>query len=123
MIIVLKVKNRSGPNATVRPVGDLGNVTADAKGVINIDISDLNIRLSKGKTVLGRTFVIFGDPDSGGNNNSFSNGEVGPGVACGVIKQIKTNIGANEVSNRSNQLGMNQLLLAFVIVTLFHQSK
>jgi len=46
-------KLHGGPNDIERHVGDLGNIQADAYGVANIDITDLQIQLSGPYSVVG----------------------------------------------------------------------
>ena len=110
--------NHGAPDASVRHVGDLGNIIADAQGVVNVDITDLIIKLSGNESVLGRAFVIHATIDDlglGGNSTSLANGNSGPRVACGVI---------SEIPNKSNQLRINQLLMAtfalIFVMTIFY---
>eukprot|EP01135_Chromosphaera_perkinsii_P004337 Nk52_evm4s278 gene=Nk52_evmTU4s278 len=76
------------PEDSVRHVGDLGNVTADAQGVANIDIKDSLIALDGPHSVLGRSLVVHQDVDDlgkGGHELSPTTGNAGARVACGVI--------------------------------------
>uniref|UniRef100_A0A3G1STG5 Superoxide dismutase [Cu-Zn] n=1 Tax=Sclerodermus guani TaxID=380176 RepID=A0A3G1STG5_9HYME len=76
------------PEDTVRHVGDLGNVEADASGVAKVDITDTVISLSGANNILGRSFVIHsGEDDLGKGNSSLSltTGNAGDRWACGII--------------------------------------
>lgn len=81
-------KEHGGPNDTNRHVGDLGNVTANSKGIAKINMSDKLIKLSGKYSVIGRSFVIHEDEDDlglGGFPDSKTTGHAGGRLACGVI--------------------------------------
>lgn len=46
------------PTASVRHVGDLGNITATDSGVATVDINDSLIQLSGENSIIGRTVVV-----------------------------------------------------------------
>ena len=94
MTYILNKVTHGSPNNTVslRHVGDLGNIIANDQGVVNIDIIDSFIKLSGIESVLGRAFVVHAGRDDlglGGNATSLANGNAGPRVACGIIKQMR----------------------------------
>ena len=71
-----------------RHAGDLGNVTADADGKANINISDSFMSLVGENSILGRTVVVHADVDDlgkGGHDLSKTTGNAGGRLACGVI--------------------------------------
>ncbi|XP_028139601.1 superoxide dismutase [Cu-Zn] [Diabrotica virgifera virgifera] len=85
-------KDHGGPDASVRHVGDLGNVVADASGVAKINISDKYISLEGEHNIVGRTVVVHADPDDlgvGGHELSKTTGNAGGRLACGVIGLAK----------------------------------
>ncbi|CCE63141.1 hypothetical protein TPHA_0E00450 [Tetrapisispora phaffii CBS 4417] len=80
--------NHGAPNATVRHVGDLGNVQTDSYGIAEGFILDDEIKLFGANSVLGRTLVIHSGTDDlglGNNPESLINGNSGPRAACGII--------------------------------------
>uniref|UniRef100_Q19BK0 Superoxide dismutase [Cu-Zn] n=1 Tax=Haliotis discus discus TaxID=91233 RepID=Q19BK0_HALDI len=85
-------KTHGAPEDENRHAGDLGNVTADASGVANIDIEDKIISLTGDKSIIGRTIVVHAGVDDlgkGGNEESLKTGNAGGRQACGVIGIIK----------------------------------
>ena len=79
----------AGPDDTVRHVGDLGNVTADATGKATYDSYDKLIFIyGDVHNVIGRSCVVHAAVDDlgkGGNEESLKTGNAGARVACGVI--------------------------------------
>jgi Cu-Zn family superoxide dismutase len=74
-------------NAAKRHVGDLGNVVANATGVVDADFTDSRIalpgRVPQGSaSILGRAVIVHGGRD---DLTSQPSGAAGPRVACGVI--------------------------------------
>jgi superoxide dismutase, Cu-Zn family len=68
-----------GPEDDERHAGDLGNITADARGIARVD------KLAKGLElhyVIGRSIVVHGGED---DLTSQPSGDAGPRVALGVI--------------------------------------
>jgi len=71
--------DHGGPSDAKHHAGDLGNITANADGVANVDIK------AKGLTVIsviGRSFVVHGGKD---DLKSQPSGAAGPRVGVGVI--------------------------------------
>ena len=69
----------SAPDAADHHQGDLGNITADASGVANVDVKLKGVDLH---AFLGRSLVVHKDPD---DLKSQPAGNSGPRVAVGVI--------------------------------------
>ncbi|KAK4883526.1 hypothetical protein RN001_006845 [Aquatica leii] len=85
-------KDHGAPNASIRHVGDLGNVTADDKGIAKVDISDNIISLEGVNNIIGRTLVVHADPDDLGITDhelSKTTGNAGARVACGIVGLAK----------------------------------
>ncbi|XP_012260875.1 superoxide dismutase [Cu-Zn] [Athalia rosae] len=81
-------KEHGGPDASVRHVGDLGNVEAGKDGVAKVNITDKQIQLLGQHNIIGRTLVVHADPDDlglGGHELSKTTGNAGGRLACGVI--------------------------------------
>ncbi|XP_054163615.1 superoxide dismutase [Cu-Zn]-like [Oppia nitens] len=81
-------KEHGAPTDDIRHVGDLGNVEADANGLVQINIEDKQIALSGNQSIIGRSLVIHADPDDlgrGGHELSKTTGNAGGRLACGVI--------------------------------------
>lgn len=81
-------KDHGGPDAAVRHVGDLGNVTAGADGIAKVNIKDKQISLCGEHNIVGRTLVVHADPDDlglGGHELSKTTGNAGARLGCGVI--------------------------------------
>ncbi|CAG8655032.1 8778_t:CDS:2 [Funneliformis caledonium] len=81
-------KKHGAPNDENRHVGDLGNVTANQAGEVQTVITDKQIKLLGPNTIIGRTMVIHADVDDlgkGGHELSFTTGNAGGRLACGVI--------------------------------------
>lgn len=73
---------------TQRHAGDLGNVKANNKGVVNMVFHDKLIRLRGKHSVVGRGVILHADPDDlgrGGDEESLKTGNSGKRIACGVI--------------------------------------
>ena len=58
-----KNKNHGGPNDKERHVGDLGNIEANKKGIVNMKFVDKEVKLRGKYSVIGRSIVIHEDPD------------------------------------------------------------
>jgi len=85
-------KTHGGPNDKNRHVGDLGNITANDKGVAKIKIFDNLVKLKGKYSVLGRSIVIHEDEDDlgkGDNKESLITGNAGKRIGCGVIGYAK----------------------------------
>ncbi|MCO5557901.1 hypothetical protein L7F22_011474 [Adiantum nelumboides] len=76
------------PGDDVRHAGDLGNVVADDKGVVDCTIVDAQIPLSGTNSVVGRALVVHeleDDLGKGGHELSSTTGNAGGRLACGVV--------------------------------------
>lgn len=83
-----KNKNHGGPNDKDRHVGDLGNIEANKKGIVNMKFVDKEVKLRGKYSVIGRSIVIHEDPDDLGKGNhkdSKTTGHAGKRIACGII--------------------------------------
>ncbi len=81
-------KEHGGLHDKNRHVGDLGNLTADKNGKVDITIKDKLIKLKGKYNVIGRSMVIHADEDDLGKGNfpdSKTTGHSGSRVACGII--------------------------------------
>ncbi|KAL6593909.1 hypothetical protein ACP70R_048810 [Stipagrostis hirtigluma subsp. patula] len=56
-------KEHGAPDEENRHAGDLGNVTAGADGVANINVVDSQIPLTGPNSIIGRAVVVHADPD------------------------------------------------------------
>jgi Cu-Zn family superoxide dismutase len=85
-------KEHGGPHDENRHVGDLGNVTADESGNVNVEIEDPLIKLTGELSVIGRSFVVHEGEDDlglGGFPDSKKTGHAGGRLACGVTGTTK----------------------------------
>ena len=82
-----------GKDSLVRHVGDLGNITTDAKGNCKMEFKDNMIKLRGFKqNIIGRSIVIHGKKDDlgkGGDAESLKTGNAGKRIACAVIGYAK----------------------------------
>lgn len=81
-------QSHGGPKDSIRHVGDLGNITANADGVGTIELVDNLIQLNGEQSVVGRSVVVHAGTDDlgkGGHDDSLRTGHAGCRVACGVI--------------------------------------
>uniref|UniRef100_A0A0E0I5C2 Superoxide dismutase [Cu-Zn] n=1 Tax=Oryza nivara TaxID=4536 RepID=A0A0E0I5C2_ORYNI len=94
-------KEHGAPQDENRHAGDLGNITAGADGVANVNVSDSQtvnltsvtfferqIPLTGAHSIIGRAVVVHADPDDlgkGGHELSKTTGNAGGRVACGII--------------------------------------
>ena len=75
-----------GPTGEMRHGGDLGNITADDKGVAEGDVSAMGVTLDESKTgILGRSIVVHDKTDDMQTDPS---GNSGDRIAAGVIKAV-----------------------------------
>ena len=79
-----------GRDAAVRHAGDLGNVTADAGGVVraSFSVAGLSLRSTDAGYIIGRSVMLHADADDGGLLNftdSLTTGHAGARIACGAI--------------------------------------
>ena len=73
----------AGPDAEQRHAGDLGNITADAKGEGHYDRVDSHLSLEGDHAIVGLSVIVHGGKD---DFTSQPSGNAGPRVACGVIE-------------------------------------
>ncbi|WP_221030542.1 superoxide dismutase family protein [Actomonas aquatica] len=79
--------DHSGPDAMMRHVGDLGNLTADASGHATADFVDHKLALAGEHSIIGRGVIVHADED---DLKSQPTGNAGGRVAGGVIGIIGT---------------------------------
>ena len=72
----------ASPTSAERHVGDLGNITADEHGIVELDMVDSQLAFSGPNSIIGRAVVVHGGPD---DFTSQPSGAAGPRVGCGVI--------------------------------------
>lgn len=80
--------NHGSRDDSVRHVGDLGNVMADANGVVSTSYSDTVITLFGSRSIIGRAIVLHAAEDDLGKTDhpdSHKTGNAGGRVACGII--------------------------------------
>lgn len=80
--------NHASRESAVRHVGDLGNVEANANGVVSTSYSDNVINLFGSRSVIGRGVVLHAEEDDLGltdHPDSKKTGNAGGRLACGVI--------------------------------------
>jgi Cu-Zn family superoxide dismutase len=86
-------KNHGGLDSKERHVGDLGNITANDKGIVDLLIIDKIIKLKGTKSnIIGRSVVIHEDEDDlglGGFSDSLTTGHSGKRICCAVIGYSK----------------------------------
>ena len=71
-----------GPTDIARHTGDLGNITADEKGVADLEWVDATMQLSGPHSVIGRAVIIHAKED---DLKTQPTGNAGAREACGVI--------------------------------------
>ncbi|XP_036331868.1 extracellular superoxide dismutase [Cu-Zn] isoform X1 [Rhagoletis pomonella] len=80
--------DHGAPDDEVRHVGDLGNVEADANGIVDTTFTDHLISLTGKRTIIGRGLVVHeltDDLGRGSHPDSKKTGNAGGRLACGVI--------------------------------------
>lgn len=75
-------KNHGSPNDSIRHVGDLGNIEADASGKAHLEFIDTTITLEGEHSIIGRSVIIHKNED---DLKTQPTGNAGGRVACGVI--------------------------------------
>lgn len=81
-----------GDSRKTRHVGDLGNLVANSKGIINTSLSDNLIKLRGKYSVMGRSIILHDSEDDlgrGDNQDSRITGNSGARIACGIIGYCK----------------------------------
>lgn len=69
-------------SASVRHVGDMGNIVADAEGTATFDFMDMQAMFNGANSVIGKAFIVHSLPDDLMTQPS---GNAGQRLACGVI--------------------------------------
>jgi len=78
-----KDTKHAGPDAPAHHAGDLGNVTADDNGVVELDMMVDFLSISAGPhAILGRAVVLHAGPD---DLSSQPSGAAGPRIGVGII--------------------------------------
>jgi superoxide dismutase, Cu-Zn family len=72
----------AGPMASMRHVGDLGNLVADASGLATMDVVDHQLALAGEDSIIGRGVIVHAGED---DLKSQPTGNAGGRVAGGVI--------------------------------------
>ena len=81
-------KSHGGPNDNIKHVSDLGNITANSRGISTISIRINSFSLFDKFAVVGRSIVIHENRDDLGRGTaqtSKTNGNSGARIGCGVI--------------------------------------
>jgi Cu-Zn family superoxide dismutase len=76
--------SHGAPHSTQRHTGDMGNVTADAAGVVRHQYVDNRMTFEGASSILGRSVIVHADPD---DYTSQPSGNAGARLACGVIRE------------------------------------
>ena len=79
------LQNHGGIDTKHRHKGDLGNIYANKKEIVNHTMYAKNLKV---KELLGRSFIIHDKKDDlgkGGDKESLKTGNAGKRIACGVI--------------------------------------
>ncbi|KAK2576315.1 hypothetical protein KPH14_005678 [Odynerus spinipes] len=107
---------------TIRHVGDLGNIQANAEGEAIVDITDTVISLSGPNNIVGRALVVHSGEDDLGKGNStlsLTTGNSGDRWACGVIGIVSpTGSWPNSGSFTS---ACTFTMLTSLLVAIFHR--
>lgn len=75
--------SHGAPDDEQKHVGDLGNITADKKGVAKVDLEVSKMGISSGEhPILGRGVIVHAQPD---DLVSQPTGGAGARISCGVI--------------------------------------
>lgn len=74
-----------GPDSPNRHAGDLGNIRADANGMVETDIEVTGLSLGAGSdSIIGRAVIVHAQAD---DLSSQPSGNAGPRIACGLISK------------------------------------
>lgn len=77
----------AGPHDGGRHAGDLGNVTADAKGNASVNITSDMLALSGANSIIGRSVIVHEKSD---DLKTQPSGDSGGRIGCGVIALISS---------------------------------
>jgi len=75
-------KKHGGPHDDDRHVGDLGNITANGRGVAEFKMMDKLVKLHGPHSIIGRSLIVHAKAD---DLKSQPAGNAGDRVACGVV--------------------------------------
>lgn len=75
-------KDHGGPDSENRHVGDLGNITANGRGVAQVRIKDKLVSLSGRRSIIGRAVIIHAKAD---DLKTQPSGDAGERIAGGVV--------------------------------------
>jgi Cu-Zn family superoxide dismutase len=81
-------KVHGGRTASKSHAGDLGNITANKKGIAKFHFVVDKITLYGKNSIFGRSIVVHADPDDlgkGGHSDSLTTGHAGARLDCAVI--------------------------------------
>uniref|UniRef100_V9KZ99 Superoxide dismutase n=1 Tax=Callorhinchus milii TaxID=7868 RepID=V9KZ99_CALMI len=81
-------ETHGAPQDKKRHVGDLGNVEANENGVAIFELEDRLLRLTGKHNIIGRSVVVHQNEDDlgkGNNEETHITGNVGEGIAWGII--------------------------------------
>jgi len=79
-------REHGGPDADMRHIGDLGNLSATGDGTAHYERTDSYVTLDGPNSVIGRAFVLHAGED---DMQSQPTGNAGGRLACGVIGYAK----------------------------------
>ena len=75
-------KKHGAPDSAERHVGDLGNITANGRGIADIRMTDKLIALSGPRSIIGRSVILHAKAD---DLRSQPSGDAGDRIAGGVV--------------------------------------
>ena len=78
--------DHAGHGASVRHVGDMGNVTAGSDGKASLSITDDKMSFHGENSIIGRSIIVHAGED---DLKSQPTGDAGGRIACGVIEVSK----------------------------------
>ncbi|MFQ5648638.1 MAG: superoxide dismutase family protein [bacterium] len=81
--------DHAGPDAELRHVGDLGNITANADGVAEKDYVDTMLAFEGARSIIGKGVILHANPD---DLTTQPTGAAGARIACGVIEWTKESL-------------------------------
>jgi len=111
--------NHAARESADRHVGDLGNVEANANGIVSTSYSDTVINLFGARSIIGRAIVLHSGEDDLGltdHPDSKKTGNAGGRLACGIIGILEPSDEEWPCSNGSPHLGVASLLLIVVAI-------
>ncbi|MFQ5752527.1 MAG: superoxide dismutase family protein [bacterium] len=76
----------AGPKDAMRHIGDLGNITADAAGIVQKEFVDSHLTFEGANSIIGKGVILHAKPD---DFTSQPTGAAGARISCGVIEAAK----------------------------------